>query len=326
MTDFSATDAAIEGFRIARRKPVAILIWSLAQFLVTVALGATAALVIGPDMQKLAAPDTAVVMADPAARAQLLSTFLRFGLVFLPFGVIWGAVQSCAVYRVLLRPADSGLGYLKLGGDELRMIGLWLLYVLLWVGAYILFIVSVVVLALVGALIAGLGGGKPDASMVFVITTIALLVPFLAMVWVLVRLSLSGPMTFAERRIRLWASWKLTRRHFWGLAGAYLVSLILAWVVNIAGLCLALVVAFAVTHQGLGGIYQEAFHPDYSSLAAFFSPSRLVVLAVQSLFLGLFAAVIYAPAAEAYRMLAAPAAPATPTTTDEPAAPRGPWG
>jgi hypothetical protein len=299
MTQFSATDAAVEGFALAGRKPLAIVVWALASLAVNLAVG--------------------VAMVAFAGEAKAVAAALLVVMLF------WSAVQTCAVYRAVLRPAEPGVGYLRLGRDEGRMFGLSLLYVALGAGAYLALVIG---LAMVIVLVRAAADAAPLAVALGVGGTLALL---LAIGWVLVRLSLAGPMTFAEGRIRLWSSWRLTRGHFWALLGAYLNSAILAFAVFVVGCCTALLVGYAVTHEGLGGLYQTTFRPDYASLAGVFEPARLVVLVVQSLFVGLMTAILSAPAAGAYRMIvAARAAPspaaAAASENDAPPLRRGPWG
>jgi hypothetical protein len=327
MTDFSASDAAIEGFNLARRKPRVILAWSLAQFVVGLVVGAVMVLLIGSDMQTISDPPTAAALNDPTLRNQTIMSFLRIQGVTLPLGLAWAAVQSCAVYRAVLRPEDKGLAYLKLGGDELRMLGLLALYVLLGFAACF---VIVFALSFVAA-IAMMAAGAQKDSVAAAVAILSLVCAIGLFGWISVRLSLAGPMTFAQRRIGFRGSWVLTRGRFWALSGTYLVSSVLAGVVGLLGVCTALIIGFIVTRQSPVALYQLMFHADFGSLAAYFAPSRLVVMAVQALFLGLFTAVWYAAPAAAYQMLSGSAptktGPATAAVaSDRPAAPTGPWG
>ena len=327
MKDFSATDVAIEGFMLAGRKPGAVLTWSLAQLVVNVFLGVVVILLIGQDMQLIASPDSAGSWSEPGMRGRMFAALFRVQSLYALGALGGGAVQSCAVYRACRRPEEKGLGYFKFGRDELRMVGLNLLYLLLWLGAYVALIVWFVVAIIVAGIVAaGMDKGPAQTALVVLLSVIGMVGPVLAVGWVLVRLSLSGPMTFALRKVQLWPSWKLTRGHVWALSGAYLISLVLALAGMVVGSCLALLIGLLITHQGLGGLYQMAFRPDYQSIAAFFSPERLVVLAGNALFMGLVMAVWYSPAAEAYRMLAAPEPAAAPPPSDDAPVRKGPWG
>jgi glucan phosphoethanolaminetransferase (alkaline phosphatase superfamily) len=124
-------------------------------------------------------------------------------------------------------------------------------------------------------------------------------------IWVAVRLSLSGPATFAERHIRVFESWILTRGVFWRLLGAYVLSLALVIVVML----LALVIYAAIAAVMLGGDLSQigkVFQPDTSSLTSYFTPAMLIYLVFGAFLGALQNAVIYAPPAVAFRELHGP--------------------
>jgi hypothetical protein len=50
-------------------------------------------------------------------------------------------------------------------------------------------------------------------------------------VWALIRISLAGPMTIAQRKVVIGPAWRLTRGAFWRLFGAYLLLAIATLVV-----------------------------------------------------------------------------------------------
>src|SRR5690606_10927907 len=82
------------------------------------------------------------------------------GLVYalvLPVALITQSMLGAAVYRAILRPADGGVGYLRLGGDELRLIGLSIIY-------FLLTVVGMVVITFVAGLVVGLLGAAIGAG------------------------------------------------------------------------------------------------------------------------------------------------------------------
>lgn len=327
MAEFSATDAAIEGFRLAGRKPAAMLIWSLAWFLFTVVSGVVLVVLVGSEMQSVQ-QQADVPPTDTAQAMTYMSALLRVEGVRLLLNVPWAAVMACAVYRALLRPSERGLGYLKLGMDELRMIGLALLVgVLSFVLLFVVVFVDVILTALVGGLLGALGHSAPAGGVDpagFMVGVLGAAAPVAALFWVLVRISLAGPMTFAEKRLRLFQSWKLTRGHFWALFGAYSVATILFLVTTLVGLALAILIGGLITGIGFVPMGQVLWRPDWSSLQAWLTWPRLAVMGLSSLYMGLLTAIMNAPAAAAYLMLAGPTAPqAAPGPVREPT---GPWG
>ena len=289
MTAFSATDAALEGFRITRERPKVVLVWAVFAFLVSIC-SAVYLIAIGQDAR-------AVIEASSAEQPADLATFGKAMGDLLPMMVMGLAVQCVmagAVYRILLRPEDKGFAYLKLGMDEARLAALTFIYVLL---ASVTMFVVVLAAALI-AMIAS-AAGQNVALLVAVATEIF----FLGLLfYVGVRLSLAPAITFAERRIALFDSWKLTHGQFWRLTGAY--ALAICGIVVIA--LLVVTIFSALVAVAVGGDLQavgKMFSPDQSSLATYFSPVMILYLLVAGWLSALYYAVIIAPAAVAYRAL-----------------------
>ena len=295
MKTFSPTDAALEGFRLTREKPRVLLAWSVANFIISVIMALALIAMFGPMLAELEAVNAS--SDDPRQALAMFEKLAPLYALVLPAGLIVIAVWSGAVYRAVLRPADNRFWYLRLGGDELRLTLLMLIYVVLAIGfTFVLTLVA-------GLLSAGaLAIGGPVGAL---ISAIIGLIGIGVFIWVAVRLSLSGPATFAERHIRVFESWILTRGVFWPLLGAYVLSLALVIVVML----LALVIYAAIAAITLGGDLSQigkVFQPDTSSLATYFTPAMLIYL-VFGAFLGAVQnAVIYAPPAVAYRDLHGP--------------------
>ena len=289
MTAFSATDAALEGFRITRERPKVVLIWAVFAFLVSIC-SAVYLIAIGQDAR-------AVLEASSAEQPADLATFGKAMGDLLPMMVMGLAVQCVmagAVYRILLRPEEKGVAYLKLGMDEARLAALTFIYVLL---ASVTMFVVVLAAALIAVVASA--AGQNVALLVAVATEIF----FLGLLfYVGVRLSLAPAITFAERRIALFDSWKLTHGQFWRLTGAY--ALAICGIVVIA--LLVVTIFSALVAVAVGGDLQavgKMFAPDQSSLATYFSPVMILYLLVAAWLSALYYAVIIAPAAVAYRAL-----------------------
>src|SRR4051812_2855364 len=115
MNSFSPTEAALEGFRLARENPLAVAIWALLQFAVSLISTVLLIQAAGPQlaamMQMATAAGAAVTPDQQVARSQeMLNMFSQFGLkilpiypVLIPLTVILRATQSAAVMRVILR-------------------------------------------------------------------------------------------------------------------------------------------------------------------------------------------------------------------------------
>lgn len=294
MTSLKATDVALEGFRVTRENPRTFLLWcgfslfvSIIGAAITIALGdeARQAIEVIGDRQ---APDLGVLLKA----FEELSPLLIMGLVV-------QCVTVAAVFRIVLRHADHGFGYLKFGADELRLIALTLIYIVL----VMLVVTAITFLAGVVALIASVGG--PQFA---VLAGLGAEIFFLGLLlFIAVRLSLAPAITFAEKRIAIFDSWKLTHGMAWRLGFAYALSLIYMFIIALLTLSIfsALVAVFNGGDIAASG---RAMNPDQSSFAAYFTPLTIISLLVSAPLSALWYAVIAAPAAIAYRELHGPVA------------------
>lgn len=290
---FSPADAALEGFRIARERPRVLLVWAVLNFLVSIVMAVLLVGVFGETLVELEAMSQQGA-DDPAQAMAMMEQLGPLYALMIPAGLLLIAVTSAAVYRIVLRPQDDRFAYLRLGSDELRLVGLMLVYLVLAIG--FTFVVTLVA-GLLAAGAAALGGAAGAlVGLLLGVGTLAL------MIFVIVRFSLAGPMTFAEGRLRIFASWTLTRGNFWRLLGAYVLALALIVVVLLLLLIIFAATA-AVTAGGDLSQVGQVFAPDMSSVGAYFTVPMIIYL-VFAAFLGAVQnAVLYAPPAVAYRAL-----------------------
>ncbi len=196
------------GFRLVRERPLAVAVWAI------VYLAATVAMTLA--MRPVTEMQVAAMGGDPQAElAGFMSMMGRMLLIQLIFMVIF-LILFTASQRAVLRPEQDGFAFIRLGMDELRIVGLALLLT-------ILFYLGMVVLALVvgltiGAVAVAMG---PEALPALVI--VQMLVIFAFLIWCQVRLSLVFPLTLLRRKIVIGESWRLTSGRFWTLFGGYLV-------------------------------------------------------------------------------------------------------
>jgi hypothetical protein len=229
------------------------------------------------------------------------------------------AAVSGAVYRSVLEPDKRGFGALRFGPQEL-----WL--ILLFAAR------SVVFGCLGGALVFGAGLvcalgmlvsawlPQPWAGVVRAPVFIAALLGAAAVgVWVWLRLSLAGPMTFAERQFRLFESWTLTRGHvkaLLGLGGLLLVirqglPILIVLPVYVCAMLLAASCAGFVDFGQVGGA-PFGGQADAGALLAAATPVVLIAVLIAMLAIGGLEAVFLAPWAVAYRELSRHAEPEHP--------------
>lgn len=289
MTAFSATDAALEGFRITRERPRVVLVWAVFSFLVSIC---SAIYLISIGQEARAVLDARV--AEQAPDLQAFGAAMADLAPMMVMGLLVQCVMAAAVYRILLRPEDRGLAYLKVGMDELRLAALTFIYVLL---ASLMLAVVVLAAGLIAALASFAGQGAA------ILVAAASELFFLGLLfYVAVRLSLAPAITFAEQRIAIFDSWRLTHGQFWRLTGAYFLA-----ICGIMVIALLVVTIFsALVAVAVGGDLQavgKMFAPDQTSLATYFSPVMIIYLLVAGWLSALYYAVVIAPAAVAYREL-----------------------
>ncbi len=286
----SASDAAFEGFRITRERPLAVAAWTVIYFLFAVISGAVMVALAGESFQQLIGGGEQM---DPAEAAGLLGAVAPAVLLLLAISVVFYGVLYAAVTRAVLRPEEARYGYLRLGRAEVNQ-------VLVLVGLSVLLFVLYVVIALALTALAGLIG-VANRGLGVLVATLGGLAEFCGFLYVLTRLSLAGPLTFDLGRVQVLQSWRLTKGHFWPMFGAYVLALALALVVM---LMITVLMAVVVALVG-GGMTAVAtlLQPDLSSLGAYFRPMALFSLAVGALTNALTTAITIGAGASLYKQL-----------------------
>jgi hypothetical protein len=287
MADFSIQDVAFTGFAVVRQHPRVLVAWWLYALIFSVTASLALVGLGGADLGRFlqlseeGTPDPAVLMG-------LMVHLLPVYLTVVAIALVAQAILSAAMIRAVLRPRDDRFGYLRLGADELRQLGLLLLTALVFAAVYLG--IALVVGVVAGFLVAATKAGA-NALLVVVFLSLAVVILFLA-----VRLSLAPALTFDHRRINLAGSWALTRGRFWPLFGAYLLAFALAVVVSLLGYLLIFAVCAILNGGDLSALDGGAL-----SLKALLSPIRLVQTVLNAGVSALSWPVLFAPAAAIYR-------------------------
>jgi hypothetical protein len=232
LSRFSPVTAATEGFRVMRREPKAVVVWTV---LWVVALSLVSLI-------KLLTGGVSVVTATQRNSAEILKSFGPLAVVLVPTLLGLWVVTTAAVFRAVLRPDEKAWFFIRLGMDEVRL-------------ALMTAVACVLVVVL---------GGVPASVLLFLLNPLLAAVPTMARyiaivgailsvcleIWIAVRLSLIAVETFAERRFHLTAYWPLARGRFWRLFAAYLV--VAAEVVSLLVASLAAVFLFTFITASVG--------------------------------------------------------------------------
>lgn len=289
---FSATESAFEGFRLAKRSPLTILIWAVFYIVVTALVIAVAGGAMGQFLQMAATMEPGAVPSDAERMAFMSAYFSMLGLI-LPISLVLGSVSYAAVNRAVVRPSESAFGYLRLGMDEVRV----------FVVSLVLSIVFGLGFGLAGGLIFGVMGAlaammSDNAGLIALLMVVAGLLFVALIIWVVVRLSLALPITVAERRIAIFDSWRLTKGHFWGLLGMAILAWVLCLVVQILLSIVLMPILFAVSggFENLAAI--ETMQP--MEILQTMAPMAITILVFAAIVSALQLAIMYAPFASAY--------------------------
>jgi hypothetical protein len=200
------------GIGLLRQRPLAALVWGLI-YMGGFAIGMVAMFV--PFMQFVMANAGRQTPPNPMMFMQMIGQMYLF--FFLLMIVL--VVLLTAGLRAALRPEESSFASLRLGMDELRMVGLFLLFA---IAGFVLMIVMSIVMGIVfGAmgLFGSMGSGaQPGAGFVVMMLAIYALPTFL-----MVRLAPAFALTVMRRKIVIGEAWTLTSGHFWVMFGGYIV-------------------------------------------------------------------------------------------------------
>ena len=285
---FSATDCAFEGFRVARRTPMTILIWAAAYVLFSALMFALvggsfiALIAAATDLQGVTNPTPADLEPFWAAYAGMMW--------ILPLSLVFSAVLYTASLRVVLHPAEKGFSYMRLGMDEVRVFVVTL--VLCVLGA----IAGAVVFGLTGVLagLAGAAAGDAGGLIAFVL----ILAAIVFFIWLAVRFSLALPITVAEKKFAIFESWNMTKGRVWGLIGMTLIVIVMAIVVSILASIIILPLMFFTGNISELAAMEGA---DIGQIMSAMGPAIAIYVISNSIISALSLAIFMAPYAAAYR-------------------------
>jgi len=208
MSRFSASEAALEGFRLTRERPGTIFGWGVVYTVCMFVIGRL--MLVSLDPQLIALTRKGQLSPDDLERISevLAHSWPAFLLVLLLVTALLSTLMG-GIYRLVLRPQERGFMHLRFGRDELRLTTVNLL----------LFAFGMLCLT---AEFAALTAAEQQGG----VATVAAVVLPLVTIWLGVRLSLATPMTFDRHKIGIKDAWAESRGRFWPLFGMIVLAVI----------------------------------------------------------------------------------------------------
>ncbi|UDF02721.1 hypothetical protein [Asticcacaulis sp. AND118] len=288
-------DFAFDGIEIIRKHPLAVALWGVVLVVIGFATSVLTVLVAGPAIARLqgmeqSPPD------DPMAVFGSLGELAPVWLISFIVGMLASAIIQCAVFRSQLQPEARGLGFMRLGGAEIRQVFVTILWALAFLLFYILFIIvfGIIIAVINGVLQGGFIGG--------LISFVLIVVAFIAFLYVLGRWSLVMAQSYAEQKIDIFGSLKLTKGKGWVLLGGYLLLglVICAIMFVIYGVLLVLTIG---TGSDILSAMRQMSQPDMGSLEILLTPLFIFQTVLSGFLNAGFYAMVNGAALSAYRTL-----------------------
>lgn len=270
---FSTSSAAFEGFRVIRGHPSVLFGWGLVWLISLIATVLTAMPILQPvlgELQGLMQSMGSGAAAEPSLAVQTRMNYATWAT--LPISLVTQAILLPALYRAMTSESRDRFAFLRLGRDELRVLGVLTLLALI-----------TLTLGQIGDLALRLSQGTGMEAGASIVSILATAVG----IFLSVRLVMAAPQTFVTGRIDLRRAWDLSRGLFWPLLGLAVLAGAMACVVALLLFVMALPVSALLTGTAGG-----------SPLGAAAAAGVLVLMSVGA---GLVLTTVAAPFMAAYR-------------------------
>ncbi|TPW02976.1 MAG: hypothetical protein FD125_1818 [bacterium] len=307
MKRFSIGTSIGDGFGLIGRRPFAVFAWGF--LMLAPAFGAIGLMLpaMGDIFANMPDPDSGAA-ADSAFSEGMIAQMMQFqlGSLLANFGQYLAmAIVYTAIFRSILRPAETSFFSLRVGMDELRVAVAGLA---IGIGIYIMMIFAVLL-----CFALGFGLWAQGAAVALWTCGIVALVMFLAMLWGLARLSLIAPASVLYRDFAFAQGWKLAAGKGWPLLGMQVLIFLMILAIYLVAIIIAFLAAGGIV--AATGSAWEGGGPDtnpfegMSDWLAVNWPWLVVGGLVLSWVYGAFLAVMIAPFASACRQLAGTSKP-----------------
>ncbi|WP_339740482.1 hypothetical protein [uncultured Maricaulis sp.] len=264
---FDIGDGIFFFFKRFGENPLGVIWIAVCQALLVAALGALAITLLGPfylGLFDLVAQEAGGTLSESQMEREVLTLLGPF-LASMPLIALLGIVSTlmfqAAWLRFLTRGEIAAVIPFRLGGDELRLLGVNLLYIVVGIAAYLGIAMAAGLVALVAAgVFAGSDGSMAGGMATGLIVFLGVLTISIIVIVFCIRLASAPALTMVDRRIRFFESWTASKGVFWHMALSYLVviglilvlSTILGTVIQLVflGALLPVIMEFAQMAEG----------------------------------------------------------------------------
>ncbi|MBO9546678.1 hypothetical protein [Caulobacter sp.] len=226
-------DAALEGLRTMRRKPLPVLAWATFSLVMLPILGLFAKIVLGDEGRAALAGRAG--SADPREILDLITHLGGVMVLLIAVALALSSVLQAAIIRSVIEPQNDRFAYLRLGKEELQLL---IVSLITWAAALGVTVIPSGAVVLGASLLSGAAAGW--------FATLGALAVIGLSLWVAVRLSLLGPHAFSHHHIDIREAWVQTHGQFLRLLGMYILAIILAALVSIIGTTVSTIIGNVV--------------------------------------------------------------------------------
>src|SRR5258708_26769226 len=245
MAAIAVAEAVSEGFGLISRRPGSVLIWGTVRTLYSVcAFGLIAPLFVSrfEDIFRRASNGVTTPL-DLSSMMALHSANLLLSIV----GGFVGAALSCAVFRAVLKREEGRFAYLRLGAAEVFLF-------LLTFGVAILFIVSVFVIVIPLTMVVVIAAVVHAAAVALTLAVAGGTSLLALLIFVLIRLSMAGPMMVEDGKFHLMDAWTLTHGHVSDLLVIGISVVVILILIEVVLGAVALAIGLAFLSQAAGSL------------------------------------------------------------------------
>src|SRR5262249_53848690 len=153
--------------------------------------------------------------ADPTQAMAAMSSALPTLLLISLTSIAAYMIIFAGILKLVIRGERPRLPfYLGFGADEWRLLGTWLLLILIFIGAYLLVGVVVALFGLLAVNLPGVG---------LIVAIVGMLAAFAAYFWLCLRFSLASPAAVGAQTIGVGPSWNTSKGNVWRLLAYWLI-------------------------------------------------------------------------------------------------------